>query len=289
VPDEGQQIRMFNLMAEKFPVVRFAQDIANHIFLSHIAGETGFTILDIGLGTGQQTAGLARQAVKRFPQIKQISILGIEPSIESMQKAEARFQELATELDISLSFTGIRKTVEQLDATDWALLETRRREESGKFLINASFALHHVQPVEFRTELFRRIKSFNPSAFVIIEPYGDFTPADSLTRFQNAWHHYGLTFRAIDTIDAAEEEKSAVKRVFFGREMIDVLGEGERVEQFETAEMWVQRLKQAGFGIQPVDNIITEDFNPVIQIDRTETYLGFNVNNHPIVAVICAG
>src|SRR5690242_64548 len=47
VPDEGQQIRMFNFMAEKFPVVRSTQSIANAIFLSEISDKaTSFLILD---------------------------------------------------------------------------------------------------------------------------------------------------------------------------------------------------------------------------------------------------
>lgn len=288
VPDEGQQIRMFNFMAEKFPVVRAAQSIANTAFLAQISSETAFSILDIGIGTGQQMATLIQKVISQYPHVKDISVIGIEPSGDSLAKSEARFKELAIEYGIRLSFLGIEKTMEQLDSADWKLLETQIQSVKGKFLINASFALHHVHPVAFRTELFHRLKALNPAAFVIIEPYANYLSNDLAIRFQNAWHHYGLTFRAIDTINADEEEKCAVKQVFFGREMLDVLSEGERVEEFETAEMWSERLKQAGFSISRSNNVPIQEFNSIIQIDDRQSYVGFNVSGHPIVAVISA-
>ena len=288
VPDEGQQIRLFNFMVEKFPVIHLSQEIANHIFLTQLAGETGAVILDIGIGNGQQMARLIQEALRQYPQLKQLNILGIEPSLASLQKAEARFATLAEQTGISIALTAIPKAIEQLDAADWVLLEETIGESGGKFLVNASFALHHVVPIAFRTEFFKQLKALKPSVVVLIEPYADYTSEDLLTRFENAWHHYGLTFRAIDMIDADDAEKSAVKRVFFGREMIDVLGERNRGEQFETAEMWIQRLVDAGFTISTVKSDLVENFNTVISTDQSRPYFGFNVSGHPIAAVICA-
>lgn len=288
VLDEGQQIRLFNFMVEKFPIVYLSQEIAKNIFFAQLAGETGAVILDIGIGNGQQMARLIQQALRHYPQLKQLNILGIEPSLGSLQQAEARFATLAEQTGASISLTAIHKTVEQLDSADWVLLEEAIGKSGGKFLVNASFALHHVDPIAFRTEFFKRLKALKPSVVVLIEPYADYTSEDLLIRFENAWHHYGVTFRAIDTIDADEKEKSAVKRLFFGREMIDVLGERNRGEQYETAETWVQRLVDAGFAISPVKSDLVENFNSVISIDQSKPYFGFNVSGHPIVAVICA-
>ena len=66
----------------------------------------------------------------------------------------------------------------------------------------------------------------------------------SLTaRFQHAWHHYGLTFRALDSVPAPPEKAGELKRIFFGREILDVMAADNRIEQYETAEMWLSRLK----------------------------------------------
>jgi SAM-dependent methyltransferase len=285
--DTEQQIRMFNLMAEKFPVVRFAQDVTAQIFLARLAREKSVVILDIGMGTGQQVTRLIRQIHALYPQLTEISILGIEPSTHSIQQAKENFKALTDESPIAVSFTAITKTVEQLDEEEWQQLAAQIQKTTGPLLINASFALHHVQPVDFRTVLFQRLKSLNPAQLVIIEPYGDYTSPNLLTRFENAWHHYGLTFKAIDMIDAEESEKSAIKRIFFGREMVDVLAEGGRVEQFETAEMWSERCVNAGFQLCTTRGQLPKNFNPVVKVDQSKRYLGFNVNAHPIVAVIC--
>jgi SAM-dependent methyltransferase len=289
VPDEGQQIRMFNFMAEKFPVVRYAQEIANTIFLNQIAQEERFVILDIGIGTGQQIAGLIERLAEQKAPTRQITVLGVEPSAESLDKAELRFQQLAQAHGIRIAFTGIQKTVEQLTPDDWTLLHNEIQGTGGKLLLNASFAMHHVQPPPLRTTFFQQLKALEPAVFMMIEPYADYTADSLMERFKNAWHHYGLTFLAIDTIDdASDSEKSTVKQVFFGREMMDVLGAGSRVEQFETAEMWLHRLVQAGFMPNRISHTIPGGFNPLVQIKQAGSYVGFNVMGHPIVSVICA-
>ena len=289
VPDEGQQMRMFNFMAEKFPVVRVSQEIANSLFVSVIPQDaTAVTLLDIGIGTGQQMAALIQQIVQQHPQVKKMTLIGIEPSGDSLKKAEAKTKEVASTHGVTLTFVGLERTVEQLMPADWQTLAELRRSSREPFLVNASFALHHVQPIEFRTTLFQRLKALAPTRIVLIEPYADYTTSDLLARFQHAWHHYGLTFRAIDTIEADEAEKSTVKQVFFGREMVDVLSEGERVEQFETGEMWAKHLTEAGFEIQPIEPTNLPAFNAVMTVESHPTYLGFTVNRHPIVAVLCA-
>jgi hypothetical protein len=246
-------------------------------------------ILDVGIGTGQQISSLIERLTEQNAPVKQITVLGVEPSAESLGKAELRFQQLAQAHGIRIAFTGIQKTVEQLNPEDWALLRREIQDTGGKLLINASFAMHHVQPPPFRTEFFRQLKALDPAVFMMLEPYADYTPDNLMERFKNAWHHYGLTFLAIDTIDdTSDSEKSAVKQVFFGREMMDVLGAGNRVEQFETAEMWLHRLVQGGFMPNRISHTVPGGFNPLVQIKQAGSYVGFNVMGHPIVSVICA-
>ena len=288
VPDKGRQIQAFNFMAEQFPVVSSAQALANAAHLARIATDKSFVILDIGIGTGQQILKLLKQGAEQGLGIERVCVVGIEPSKDSLTKAEAELKACADKMHIQFSFIGLQDSIESLKEDDWQHLETAIRSHDGPLLINASFALHHVQPISFRDELFSRLKQLSPAHMVIIEPYADYLSEDLDVRFQNAWHHYGLTFQAIDAIEAEEEIKNSVKEVFFGREMIDVLGKGDRVEQFETAEMWIDRFTKAGFAIQPFDSFEATQGNAVgIQGDGS-TYIAFNVASHPIVAVIGA-
>lgn len=286
MPDQGQQIRMFNFMAEKFPVVRRAQDIVNAAHLNAVREEEQFTLMDIGIGTGQQAATLIARLVEANAPVKRVDIIGIEPSAESLDVARERFQAVAAEGGPEIVFAELHKTAEQLTEEDWTFIGRTVRQAGGKLLLNASFALHHVQPVDIRTDFFRRLNALRPERFMIIEPYGDYTTDSLLERFHNAWHHYGLTFRAIDIIDASDREKSEVKRVFFGREMPDVLAADNRVEQYETAEMWLNRLSNAGFEPFSIPLPAFGDFNPLVEITANPGYVGFNINRYPIVAVI---
>ena len=107
---------------------------------------------------------------------------------------------------------------------DWQMIETLCQTPNTCLLIYAGFALHHIRPVSSRTGILEKLKALNPQVFVMIEPYSDHICLDLKQRFLNAWHHYGLTFQAIDRIEAPQEEKQTVKTIFFGNEIQDVLG-----------------------------------------------------------------
>jgi hypothetical protein len=285
VPDQGQQIRLFNLMAAKFPVVRQAQDIANTLLMDAVAEEERFVLLDIGMGTGQQADNLLTRMLERRLPVREVLLIGVEPSGESLATARQRFQAFSDEKSLPIAFFDIQKTAEQLDDADWISIRRQVEGFGGKLLLNASFALHHMQPVAGRTDFFRRLKALNPALLMLIEPYGDYTTDNVIERFHNAWHHYGLTFRAIDTIDASDEEKNEVKRVFFGRELLDVLASSGRIEQYETGEMWLERLRDAGFKPFPFPDPATDSKGPA-HVARHGDYLSFDVHGYPIVAVI---
>jgi hypothetical protein len=124
----------------------------------------------------------------------------------------------------------------------------------------------------------------------LIEPYADFLTQDFSARFAHAWHHYGLVFHAIDQIDADAEDKSQIKRLFFFPEIQDVLSEDQhRVEQFETGEMWISRLEEAGFETMPVESAPSEIPNcSFARIVRHAQYLSMDVAGYPILSIIIA-
>jgi len=124
----------------------------------------------------------------------------------------------------------------------------------------------------------------------LIEPYADFLTGDLGRRFTHAWHHYGLVFRAIDQIDAIQEDKNALKSLFFRREIQDVLSDDAyRVEQFETGEMWISRLQESAFQLRPVPAEETRIPNcPSVSFERHEQYWTVNVDGYPILSIIAA-
>jgi hypothetical protein len=285
LPDQGQQIRMFNLMAQKFPVVKNAQEKVNSVFFNRAQHEEHLLIFDVGLGTGQQVCNLLKHSCQQETRWKRVTVLGIEPSVESLQTAEARLHSTLDELGLQKDFLFLNKTVEQLLPQDWEAFQAKVSQTQARLLLNASFSLHHIKPPTTRTDIFKKLKAFNPEVFMIIEPYADFIAASLGERFNNAWHHYGLTFLGIDKIEASLEEKSSIKRIFFGREIQDVLAAASPTEQFETAEMWIERLKAAGFKI--VDMLCHRHVVGLgIEESPRDGYTAFTVSEQPIVAVI---
>ncbi len=292
MPDQGQQIKMFNFMASKFPLVSFAQDIINTACVQEIWNEKTVTILDIGIGMGQQIANiLERLSISGFDGEK-ITVIGIEPSETSLDKAQSTLRDIAQQKRLPLQFMAINETIETLMShSGWTSFEQQLKQaEVGKLIVNASFALHHTQPISHRVSLFRNIKKLKPALLTMIEPYADFVTSRLVDRFDNAWHHYGLTFQAIDQIDASDEEKYLVKQIFFSREIQDVLSKnGHRIEQFETGEQWIKRLKTAGFNPDIPKTIPTNISNcPFVSVKTFPDYIGLCVDGYPIISIITA-
>jgi len=293
--DTGQQIRMFNLMAEKFPLVRLSQEMINRACLDWVGMETGqnpaeITILDIGIGMGQQIVRMLDQALTRKFPLQAVTVIGIEPAAESLQQAKESLLAWADKHQVELVFQGFQQSVEDLAETEWLQLTDIIARAQGKLVINCSFALHHIRPPSLRTALFSRLKQFSPALLTLLEPYADCVTQDLSARFTHAWHHYGLVFHAIDQIDIAEEDKNRIKRFFFFPEIQDVLSEEHaRVEQFETGEMWISRLENAGFETIPIENPSLQIPNcPFAKISHHAQYLSVDVKDYPLLSIIAA-
>lgn len=290
LPDQGQQIQMFNFMAQKFPVVRFAQELVNQQYLEVLKGQQDITLWDIGIGNGQQMVRLIEALIRLGQPPRTLAILGLDPSAASLAQAEQALATVCEQAAIEFQFYGFAKTVESLDTTDWEKIERALQLKQGLWVANASFALHHIAPVAERTRFFAKLRALNPALFCLIEPYADFLEPTLKTRFENAWHHYGLAFWAIDQIDAPLKNRNLLKSVFFGREIIDVIAKDTgRIEQFETGEMWAQRLRDSQFLSTPVT--VSESVIPgfeSIRIQSCETYTGLMAQGHPVISILRA-
>jgi hypothetical protein len=290
LPDQGQQIQMFNFMAQKFPVVRFAQELVNQQYLEVLNGQPDVTLWDIGIGNGQQMVRLIESLIRLGQPPRTLEVLGLDPSAASLTQAEQALATLCEQAGIRFQFDGFAKTVESLDAADWEKIERILRPKQGRWVANASFALHHIAPVAERTRFFAKLRALKPVLFCLIEPYADFLEPALKTRFKNAWHHYGLAFWAIDQIDAPLENRNLLKSVFFGREIIDVIARDTgRIEQFETGEMWAQRLRDSQFlsTSLTVNESVIPGFES-IRIQPYETYTGLMAQEHPVISILRA-
>lgn len=285
---ELPQISLFNLVAERLPMVGLAGRIANDLVCRVLSGHEEASLLDVGLGTGRQEVALLRTLAAQGAAPRHLTVVGVEPDADSLRKAEVGLTDTARELGISLSFRGIPKVIEALDEEDWALL----RGCPGPRVVHAAFALHHMAAGVDRQEVFHKLRAVEPAAVVLCEPNSDHVTDSLAERFHNVWHHFSHNFQLVDELGLPARERNGIK-LFFGRELEDILGavdDSQRYERHERVETWLARLRRAGFSLAPARWLegAWSFPHPAVHIRRGEGYVGVGYREEMLVPVICA-
>jgi hypothetical protein len=281
------QISLFNLVAQHLPTVALAGRVGNEVLAGFMAGQEVVTLLDLGIGSGRQEVELLRLLAARGELPRMLNVIAVEPDAGSLIQSGSDLAVAADEVGLPLDFTPVHKLVEELDSGDWAWFASF----PGPLVVNAAFALHHVRDGEgdrARDDLFRRLRSAGAQVVVLCEPNSDHFTSSLRERFDNAWHHFGTTFRLIDSLGLPREETAAMK-VFFSREIEDILGSHEdtRYERHEPLESWMSRMRDAGFapaadltGVSPAEGLVRV-------VPRTG-YVGLDYHDETLVAILCA-
>lgn len=279
---EISQIQIFNILIDKFPFVKFSQELVNSSIASTLSECEEATIIDIGIGQGTQVLNILSKIAKDS-QLKKLVIIGIEPFQEALSIAEQRINTIKDTLPFSINFIGIPEYIECLEFENISGI-------IGKTIINASLALHHIQSKSQRSETIRKIKTLNPFSFYLIEPNVNHFEPELEKRIIHCFNHFYAIFKVIDRLDISLNDKNALK-VFFGREMEDILGKSEkdRFEKHDHAKEWITMLENNHF------NISSNQFHLPIQnslgVEMTyhpDGFFGFTYENEVVLAVISA-
>ena len=285
-----RQISLFNLIATHLPFVSRCGRVANHVITGLLAGTDEATLLDVGIGTGQQEVAILRALAAQDRLPKRLHIVGIEPGPSMLADAERACAALRRELGLELTFTGVRAVAEALTEGDWAQL---RDVVGADAIVNAAFAAHHIQstgsgPREARDHVFRQLRALEPRAVTLVEPNSDHVEPDFLRRFRNCWEHFGTAMGAIDASPASSTDKLAMK-MFFAREVDDIVANAEdtRAERHERTEAWVQRLDRTGFGL--ISALPAPEPELLMSVDAADGWVRLGHDGTPMVALLCAG
>lgn len=246
---EIPQIRLFELLIQQFPLANLSQQCTNTLLIDALSRLNSPVLMDIGIGTGMQVVnilnGLAQQPNSV---LRHLTIVGIEPFGEALDAAQATISKLAGSLPFTVTFTPRLTFIEHLSQND--LQQLLPHQHDGVYT-NASFALHHIQQVAQRQSVFANLKALPVKALVLSEPNSDHYEPDYAQRFENCVGHYGALFKLIDQLPIVANEKAALK-LFFGREIDDVLGNADdvRVEKHYATQQWVDLFEATGFRLQ---------------------------------------
>ncbi len=280
---EISQIQLFNILIEKFPFVKFSQYITNGMIVEEMEGCKEVTLVDIGIGQGTQVVNIIER-VREISSLEKLHIIGIEPFGDALLKAKEIILAYNGKVPFQIEFTAIKDGVENVDFS-------KIKNVYGKVIVNASLALHHIQSDTARRKTIASIKELNPGLFLLIEPNVNHFEPDFFLRFKNCYSHFHHIFQVIDRIEnIGNTEKNALK-LFFGREIEDIIGKGEkdRFEKHEPATHWIDRLKATNFSIK--NDFLKSPVDPGCGVEisyRKEGYLGFSHQDETVLAVICA-
>ena len=280
---EISQIQLFNILIEKFPFVRYSQQITNTAITEEMRGAAEVTIIDIGIGQGTQVLNIIEMA-KALPGLKKLHVVGIEPFGEALARAEATILACNGKVPFEVAFTAIHDVAENVD---FAAIKGL----SGKIIVNASLALHHIQSAKQRTETLSKIRLINPDALVLIEPNVNHYEPNFFARFKNCYNHFYSIFQVIDRIEnISETDKNALK-LFFGREIEDIIGkeENDRYEKHEPATHWIERLLENRFSLR--SDFLKAPVEPGCGVEisyHKEGFLGFTFGDETVLAVLYA-
>ncbi|MBL7798335.1 MAG: hypothetical protein JNJ90_17705 [Saprospiraceae bacterium] len=280
---EVSQIQLFNILIEKLPFVRFSQQITNQAIVEAMQDCEEATVIDIGMGQGTQMLNIIEQA-KSLSRLKKIHFVGIEPFGEALRHAEKNILARNGQVPFGISFTGIHDGAENVD---FSALNGLR----GKIIVNASLALHHIQSDRQRSDTFASIRQINPDALILIEPNVNHYEPDFFARFKNCYNHFYSIFQVIDHIENLEQADKNALKLFFGREIEDIIGkeEKDRYEKHEPATHWIERLHQNRFSLRRDLLKVPVEAGCGVKISyHKEGFLGFTFKEETVLAVIYA-
>ncbi|MFM1963309.1 MAG: hypothetical protein RLZZ172_2154 [Bacteroidota bacterium] len=278
------QIELFDILANKFPIVLKAQEIINSLLCGRVNHHSEITILDIGIGRGLQIEKLLRE-IDKLPQVEKVTVIGIEIFKPALDFTTQCMISLSKELHFDLNFIPLHSSIE---AIDFRLLASKIPYKSTLFMVNASLCLHHVQSKEQRLNLLREINSFQPEIFTLIEPNTDCFTNDFEKRLENAFEHFNALYQYIDTLDLLTEQKMGLKQ-FFSTEFFDAIAlpEAYRFEKYQTGEQWIETGKMAGFQPKDLSKIAAGiNISDITCKSEESNYLNFKFKESNILSVI---
>ncbi|WP_248928503.1 GRAS family protein [Paenibacillus hamazuiensis] len=284
------QITLFNLLAEKFPLMTHVTSAANARLARFVRAGESLRFLEIGIGTGRQIVHLLHQLAEQEKLPSSIVLYAVEPNEHCLREAEENVTDTAGRLGVALDFQPLATEIERLPDSEWARVESR----SGRLLVNASFALHHIRDsgdgLSAKDEVLSRIRRLQPSALVLCEPDSNHQTGDTIHRFYNCWRHFSAVFEFIDSLPLRTEESRALK-IFFGREIEDIVAapEGVRCERHESTGSWISRLQKAGFipGMTDGASFLRKPRNGM-SLSADSWHLGLGYGSTNLVSVIGA-
>lgn len=281
---EIPQIVLFDILANRFPLVINAQKIISNAILSLADAKQYITIVDLGIGRGLQITRILKE-LNQIKTIKTVTVIGLEIFKTALDFTSAQILDLKKELNYQLEFHPINTLVENIDIES---IKNLIPLNNNCLLINASLILHHIQSEDDRLKLFQKLKFLNPSLVTLVEPNTNCFTDDFDERLLNVYEHFCALYKFINTLQLLPEEQKGLKQ-FFSTELFDAvaLPNEHRFEKYNRAEAWLKTASEAGFSpynlSESTKEIKIKDID--VQINN-QGYINFSFHHINILGTI---
>ncbi|KAG6577566.1 Scarecrow-like protein 18, partial [Cucurbita argyrosperma subsp. sororia] len=233
------------------PFIRFCHLTANQAILEAIEDCGMVHVVDFDIIHGVQWPPLMQALAERFasPMLR-ITAIGLD--LTSLLKTGDRLSKFAHSLGLRFHFHPLLllndHDVDRLVPAALTLFPDEA------LAVNCVLYLHRLLKDDVR-RLLHKIKALNPKVVTIAEKEANFNHPLFMQRFLEALNHYSLIFDSLEaTMPQNSKERLEVEKVWFGREIDDVVSEegNKRRQRHERYESWEIMLKSLGFSNIPL-------------------------------------
>jgi len=277
------QIILFDILANRFPLVLEAQQLINKCILEVALNQEQICIIDLGIGRSVQMLRIL-QSLDECKSLKTVTVIGVEIQQDSLAFSTSLLNEKKNSFHYDLVFHPINAAIETIDIEHFAALIPPK----CRLIANASLALHHVQSKAARSNIFKQLSTLQPDLLTLIEPNVDCFTDNFEARLLNAYEHFGALYSYINTLDLSAEEKSGLKQ-FFSNELFDAIAipNEYRFEKYDLSNNWCAIGKASGFSSYPIGQLAEGLKIPGINISQNEMgYVNFAFGQTDILGVI---
>ncbi|KAF6136480.1 hypothetical protein GIB67_035039 [Kingdonia uniflora] len=237
------------------PFVRFCHLTTNQAILEAVEGQQSIHIIDFDTMQGLQWPPLMQAIAERSDPLNPpfIRMTGTGHDMETLQRTGDRLQNFAQSMGLRFQFHPL--LLLRGSTADLPSIITLLPHET--LAVNCVFYMHKLLGEDSNdVNLFlQSIKSMNPKIVTLAEREANHNNPNFMQRFIGALDHYTTLFDALETtLPPNSQERLAVEKVWFGREIVDIVSsEGEeRRERHERFESWVDKFRSSGFSSVPL-------------------------------------
>ncbi len=281
---EIPQIRLFDILANSFPLVLQAQQLVGNCINALASDQQHLCIIDVGIGRSVQMARIL-QSLNDCKNLETVTLIGIEIQKESLEYSKNLLNGMKSTLNFNLQFHPINQAIEEIDFDE---IRNLIPANNGKLIINASLALHHVQAKEKRAHVLGCLAALNPDLLALIEPNVNCFTNDFEERCVNAYEHFGALYAYINTLTLKNEEKKGLKQ-FFSNELFDTIAlpDEYRFEKYDLSENWSALGKSFGLTNFNIQQFIQAPNIPGIEVAYNENgFVNFGFGQTDILGII---